>query len=92
MGLIFLFGYTSYAAAAAVGCSGILAIFVAGILESHYHIYSLTEAGRLASAIALKALAHLFEVRAGELNVTPLISSTQHCCFGCLSDAMPCSL
>jgi NhaP-type Na+/H+ or K+/H+ antiporter len=62
VGLIFLFGYTCYAASAALGFSGILALFTAGIFESHYHIYSLTEPGRLATAITLKALAHLVEV------------------------------
>jgi len=61
VGLIFLFGYASYALAEALGCSGILALFVSGLLESHYHVYSLSEQGRVATAIALKALAHLFE-------------------------------
>ena len=61
VGLIFLFGYLSYAVAEAIGCSGILALFVSGVLESHYHVYSLSESGRSATAIALKALAHLFE-------------------------------
>jgi NhaP-type Na+/H+ or K+/H+ antiporter len=32
--LIFLFGYVSYAIAQAIGCSGIMATFIAGILES----------------------------------------------------------
>ena len=59
--LIFLFGYVCYVAADAAGCSGILSLFVAGVLESHYHVYSLSESGRHATAIALKSLAHTFE-------------------------------
>ena len=46
VGLIFLFGYLSYALADAASCSGILALFVSGVLESHYHVYSLSEGGR----------------------------------------------
>ena len=59
--LIFLFGYVCYVAADAAGCSGILSLFVAGVLESHYHVYSLSESGRHATAIALMSLAHTFE-------------------------------
>jgi sodium/hydrogen exchanger 8 len=61
VGFIVLFGYASYGLAEALECSGILALFIAGVLESHYHIYSLSEPGRLATAIALKSIAHLFE-------------------------------
>ncbi|KAL1525421.1 hypothetical protein AB1Y20_020280 [Prymnesium parvum] len=61
VGLILIFGYASYALADAAGCSGILSLFLSGLLESHYHVYSLSEGGRHATAIALKSLAHLFE-------------------------------
>ena len=61
VGLIILFGYASYAVASSIACSGLLSLFVAGVLESHYHVYSLSEQGRVATAIALKALSHLFE-------------------------------
>jgi sodium/hydrogen exchanger 8 len=64
VGLIFLFGYISYATAEALGCSGLLAIFLSGVLQSHYHVYSLSDDGRKATAIALKSIAHLLETGA----------------------------
>ena len=61
LSLLFLFAYVSFCAAEAVGCSGILALFITGVLESHYHVTSISPSARDAAAVALKAAAHLCE-------------------------------
>lgn len=61
LSLICLFGYCSYCAAEAIGCSGIVALFITGALEAHYHAASLSKEAREAAPLALKSLAHLSE-------------------------------
>ena len=61
LSLLLLFGYASYCAAEAVFCSGIVALFVTGVLESHYHVHHLADSTVETARVALKSAAHLCE-------------------------------
>mmetsp|Transcript_61450 Transcript_61450/g.102275 ORF Transcript_61450/g.102275 Transcript_61450/m.102275 type:complete len:566 (-) Transcript_61450:143-1840(-) len=61
LSLLSLFGYCSYCAAEATDCSGIVALFITGVLVGRYHVFAVSDAARAAAPLAFKALAHLAE-------------------------------
>ena len=61
LSLLLLLGYCAYPTAEAMGCSGILGLFVCATLMGHYHVHSLTPAARAAAELTLRSIAHLTE-------------------------------
>jgi len=59
--LLFLFAYGSYALAEAIGLSGIMAIFFAGIVLAHYNSYNLSPTSNVTAEEIFEAFAAMAE-------------------------------
>lgn len=103
--LLFLFGYGSYALAEAIELSGIMALFVCGVVLAHYNSYNLSATARAAvenTSRTLRQMAEYFVYlymgmgfftgRFVEWNATFIVCSILFCLFARLFNVFPASL